>query len=113
LSCPLQPLCGASQFQNVFSQPDARQHAKDVFVLARKNTLPHHRIGLITSKKKLRRAVDRNRFRRVARAVLQNAAFDDPMDVIFMVKSAPSTLHSSELSVELTAQLKRLQAKLK
>ena len=110
---PLQPLRGASQFQNVFSQPDSRQHAKDVFVLAKRNDGQAHRIGLITSKKKLRRAVDRNRFRRVAREVLRGHPSAEGLDVIFMVKHAPAELHTAGLYHQLNDQLTRLVAKLK
>ena len=108
----MQPLRGASQFQNVFSQPDVRQHAKDVLLLVKKNDRPEHRIGLITSKKKLRRAVDRNRFRRVARSVVRADTGLTGLDVIWMVKQAPISLHDSDLFHELTQQLNKALLKL-
>jgi ribonuclease P protein component len=105
------PLRGSVQFQDVFSNADSRQHSKDVLVLVKKNFCNQHRVGLITSKKKLRRAVDRNRFRRIARASLLTLATDTGFDVIFMAKAPITDLHQSTCSHRLGQQLLKAVSK--
>lgn len=106
----IQPLCGSKAFEQVFANADAKQHSQDLFLLVKKNTVGVHRIGLITSKKKLRRAVDRNRFRRVARAAYAHfAQSNDPntWDLIVMVKTPPKDLFSPELSHRLLGLIEK------
>ena len=88
------PLRGSVSPRRLF-ECSSRQHSKDVLVLV-KNFCNQHRVGLITSKKKLRRAVDRNRFRRIARASLRTLDTNTGFDVIFMAK-AHSRFTSSDL----------------
>jgi ribonuclease P protein component len=54
------------EYRRVFN--DGVKSIDDIFlVLARPNGLPHARLGLAVSKKNSRRAVDRNRIKRVIR----------------------------------------------
>ncbi len=107
----LAPLCGNSQFEQVFSSADSKQHAGDLFLLLKRNNESTHRIGLITPKRQLKRAVDRNRFRRVARACVAKLPTDQHYDIVALVKRMPSDLHSTDISRRLDTLLSRLVKK--
>ncbi len=59
-------LLNAADYQNVFEQP-LRAVDKYFTVLAKANQTNESRLGLAISKKNARRAVDRNRIKRIAR----------------------------------------------
>jgi len=59
-------LAGARDFERVFRH-GARSGDGGVTVIARRNGLPHPRLGLAVARKVLRRAVARNRVKRVVR----------------------------------------------
>lgn len=101
-------MCGNNQFEQVFSSADSKQHSGDLFLLLKRNSESSHRIGLITPKRQLKRAVDRNRFRRVARACVAQLPQDTCYDVVALVKRMPPDLHSSDLSERLNQLLERL-----
>lgn len=55
-----------SEFKHVFDQP-CRAVDNYFIVLAKTNQLPHARLGLAIAKKRVRRAVARNRIKRLVR----------------------------------------------
>lgn len=60
-------LLTADEYRHVFDHAVFKIHGKGLLALARPNTLGHPRIGLVFSKKNVRRAVDRNRLKRLVR----------------------------------------------
>ncbi|HBS42015.1 MAG TPA: ribonuclease P protein component [Oceanospirillales bacterium] len=56
-----------SEFRNVFDQTALRGSTSQLLVLATPNTLEKPRIGFVLAKKQLKRAVDRNRVKRLIR----------------------------------------------
>lgn len=54
-------------FDHVFAAPDLRLRRHPFSLLARRSTLESARLGLVIGKKHARRAVDRNRLRRILR----------------------------------------------
>lgn len=104
-----------SDFDAVFLSPDATSSTRDFLVLAKINShLCVHRVGFVTSKKKIRRAVDRNRFRRVFREYLRTGFVAPTSDIVVIARQVPNSLRSSqfrdELRHALTALSKRLGA---
>jgi ribonuclease P protein component len=83
-----------SDFDHIFQDPDAKASTRDFLILARNRHGPEttSRIGFVTPKKKLRRAVDRNRFRRVHREYLRAHVPEHPIDCIVIAKSRPDDL---------------------
>ena len=98
-----------SDFDAVFSSPDAKSSTRDFLVLAKRNHhFPVHRVGFVTSKKKIRRAVDRNRFRRVFREYLRTG-FEAPVsDIVVIVRQVPYSLRSPKFRDELHNALTKL-----
>ena len=102
-----------SDFDNVFSSPDAKFNSLDFLVLAKRNGhLCVHRVGFVTSKKKIRRAVDRNRFRRVFREYLRNGFMAPTSDIIIIARQVPDSLRSSQFKEELHQTLTELSKRL-
>ncbi|MDC3033004.1 ribonuclease P protein component [Litorivicinus sp.] len=102
-----------SNFDAVFSSPDAKSSTKDFLVLAKRNShLCVHRVGFVTSKKKIRRAVDRNRFRRVFREYLRTGFIAPASDIIVIARKVPDSLRSSQFRDELHQALSKLSKRL-
>ncbi len=62
-----QRLTQASEFKSVFSEPCIKQGDANMLVLAKINKHKKARLGLAVAKKQLKRAVSRNRFKRLTR----------------------------------------------
>jgi ribonuclease P protein component len=60
-------LLTAADFKRVFDSPDRRSVDGKFTLLARKNGLDHARIGMAITKKRLKKAVDRNLAKRIIR----------------------------------------------
>ena len=102
-----------SDFDAVFSSPDAKSSTRDFLILAKRNShLCVHRVGFVTSKKKIRRAVDRNRFRRVFREYLRNGFMAPTSDIIIIARQVPDSLRSSQFKEELHQTLTELSKRL-
>lgn len=59
-------------FKRVFDQVSFRLSSASFVILVRTNTLPAARLGLIIAKKNARRAVDRNRIKRIVRETFRH-----------------------------------------
>jgi len=83
-----------SDFDKIFRSPDAKASNRDFLILAclRQHPETISRIGFVTPKKKLRRAVDRNRFRRVHREYLRAHGPSFGIDCIVIAKMRPDEL---------------------
>ena len=79
-----------AEFRAVFSQ-HRRSEDQYLKVLARENTSTQHRLGLAVAKKNCRRAVDRNRIKRIVRESFRHhvtgKASGTPMDFVVMSKA--------------------------
>ena len=91
-----------SDFDAVFKSPDAKASNRDFLVLAkhREHTISH-RIGFVTSKKKIRRAVDRNRFRRIIREYLRHQTVNRCADIVVIARHIPERLWSNQYQTQL------------
>lgn len=102
-------LLDASAFSHVFDSSDARASHRHLLLLAAKNNLPHHRLGIIVAKKNVRLAVDRNRFKRITREFFRCQENSPPgLDVIVMARRGADTLDNKTLSTILRQQWQKL-----
>ena len=84
-----------SDFDVIFKSPDAKCSTRDFLILANLSSRSEgHRVGFVTSKKKIRRAVDRNRFRRVIREYLRRHEPISPIDIVVIARKTPNALWS-------------------
>lgn len=82
-----QRILSRQDYQKVFNQAEFRSGSRRVLLLARRNAFDSGRLGLVIPKKHLRRAVDRNVVKRIAREMFRHRqeAFVG-LDVVLLVK---------------------------
>lgn len=85
------------QFKRVFNEP-VRAASPHLTLLARSNGLLHPRLGLTVPKKALKRAVWRNRVKRLVRESFRHKQHQLPaVDIVVIAKSGIGNLDNSEL----------------
>lgn len=94
----------------MFEQADLKVHGKGMMALARLSTRGHPRIGLVVSKKNVKRAVDRNRFKRLVRESVRLRQDHLPsMDIVILAKRGVQDIDNETLHRQLHGMWKRLQ----
>ncbi|AFL74892.1 ribonuclease P protein component [Thiocystis violascens] len=92
-----QRLQRAPQFRRVFAHP-VKTGKIGFVVLYRANGLGHARIGLAISKKCARRAVDRNRLKRIARESFRTHRQSIPgVDIVILCSSGAPKISNQQL----------------
>lgn len=85
-------LVSEQDFQSVFAKPLKVSH-RYLLALISTNPLSHPRLGLVVAKRRLKRAVDRNRFRRIARESFRHHKdMLKGLDIIILIRSECSAL---------------------
>lgn len=103
-------LLKARDYSRVFDQPDARASHQNLLLLARLNNAGHHRLGLVIAKKNVRRAVDRNRVKRLAREFFRQLPPDPPdMDVVLLARRGLHELDNETVYTILRKQWQKLR----
>jgi ribonuclease P protein component len=104
-------LLAAENYQNVFSQ--AQRFGNLSFtVLAKENSLDHARLGLAISKKCARRAIDRNRIKRLFRESFRLNQHTLPcVDIIAMCKASALALDNKEIYTQIETQWRFMRKK--
>ncbi|MGN1281947.1 MAG: ribonuclease P protein component [Succinivibrio sp.] len=91
-------LLSTEEYDRVFKKP-VRASEPGVLVLACKNNEQHPRLGLVIPKKILKRAVWRNRVKRIARETFRlNQHFLPNIDLVVIAKAKIEDKTNSELS---------------
>ncbi|WP_249976386.1 ribonuclease P protein component [Vreelandella olivaria] len=103
-------LLNAGDFSHVFEQADLKVHGKGMMALARLNTRGHPRVGLVVSKKNVKLAVDRNRFKRLVRESVRLRQDHLPsVDIVVLAKRGVQDIDNETLYRQLDGMWKRLQ----
>jgi ribonuclease P protein component len=90
-------LVSKHDFQSVFAQP-AKMSRSYLTVLYRPNSFGRPRLGLMVGKKYFKRAVDRNRVRRVLReSFRQRKSQMKGLDIVLIVRSECAVLSAKAL----------------
>jgi ribonuclease P protein component len=100
----------ASEFQNVFSHPFKASDAC-LMVLGKKNTLEHPRLGLAIAKKKVKRAVDRNRIKRIIRNTFRLQPDLGCFDFVVIANAGLAKRDNQAIEQSLIAQCQKIQKK--
>jgi ribonuclease P protein component len=97
-------LLDAAQYKYVFA--GARRFGNRNFtILVRKNEVSHARLGLAIAKKAVKRAVDRNRIKRMIRESFRHMQVDLPkIDIIVMCRTSAARLSKAEMKQQLDQQ---------
>ncbi|WP_110669651.1 MULTISPECIES: ribonuclease P protein component [Salinicola] len=103
-------LLNAGDYKHVFDHAPFKVHGKGMLALARPNTLGHPRIGLIFSKKNVRRAVDRNRLKRLVRESIRHRQHQLPgVDIVLLARRGVNELDNATVSRQLHGMWRRLE----
>lgn len=103
-------LLNAKDYSQVFDDAQARVSHKHLLLLARTNSGPGHRLGLVIAKKNVRLAVQRNRIKRIAREFFRTAEVNEPsLDVVLLARRGMDQLDNAELSSILQRQWQKLE----
>ena len=106
-----QKLITVESYQKVFGN-SKRFGNKSITVLARANSLDHARLGLAISKKCAKRAVDRNRIKRLFRESFRLHQHSLPsVDIIAMCNSSVLTLDNQEMHKQIEIQWRFMRKK--
>ncbi len=102
-----QRLLRPGDFSRVMAE--AKRSSDSFFtVLARENSVRHARLGLAISRKAARRAVDRNRIKRIARESFRHCGHDAAVDVIVFARQPAATQARAGLRQSLDRHFRRL-----
>lgn len=103
-------LTRTADFRAVFSD-NVRSSGGDMTVLARKNDLGYPRLGLAVSRRAVRRAVDRNRLKRLVReSFRRHAACLQPMDYVVLARSGLERRDPAGIARSLARHWERFRA---
>ncbi|MCL5424594.1 MAG: ribonuclease P protein component [Gammaproteobacteria bacterium] len=103
-------LLNAGDFSHVFEQADLKVHGKGLMALIRLTTRGHPRLGLVVSKKNVKRAVDRNRFKRLVRESIRLRQDHLPsVDIVVLARRGVQDIDNETLHRQLHGMWKRLQ----
>lgn len=104
-----------ADFKQVFDSAELRVSSKELLILARINRFDHPRLGLVIAKKHVRRAVQRNRIKRVIRESFRHrqAALlgAQGIDTIVLARGGIDKLNNPELQHLLDGLWHQLQRK--
>ncbi len=104
-------LLTADSYQFVFSKPE-RFGNRALTVLARANNLEHPRLGLAISKKCAKKAVDRNRIKRLFRESFRLNQHTLPnVDIVAMCKPSILSLNNAEMQRQIETQWRFMRKK--
>ncbi len=91
----------AVEYQRVFAEPFSTSD-KFFTILARRNELDYSRLGLAIAKKNIKRAVDRNKIKRLARESFRNNHFQiGYWDIVVLAKMNAANAEKKTLSASL------------
>lgn len=104
----------AAQYRRVFAEPLRSSNAYFT-LLAKSNGEAYSRLGLAIAKKQLRRAVDRNRIKRLVREWFRTHLQGDEaktFDLVVLTRTAAKQTDNAELYAALHSALAKLQRQL-
>ncbi|WP_299234244.1 ribonuclease P protein component [uncultured Halomonas sp.] len=102
-------LLTAGDYRQVFDNAAFKVHGKGLMALASPNDLGHPRIGLVISKKSMRRAVDRNRVKRLVRESIRFQQHRLPaVDIVILSRRGVGELDNETLHRQLFGMWRRL-----
>lgn len=93
-----QRLTQASEFKKVFANPCVKQGDANMLLLGIKNNQETARLGLAVAKKQLKRAVSRNRFKRLTRESFRHhLSTINNLDIVVVARAGAEFKTNKEL----------------
>ena len=106
---PEHRLLTPAQFKNVFDGATCKASGPNLLLLARHNSQAQARLGLVIAKKNVRRAVDRNKVKRIARESFRHHRAElDHLDIVVLARKGLGELDNAALHVLFRDMWRRL-----
>ena len=100
----------AADYKCVFDGALFKVHQPHFLFLAKVSEQPHSRLGIVVAKKKVRRAHERNRIKRLARESFRlHQQNIELLDIVVMPKMGIHTISNAELHQQLQFAWQKLQ----
>lgn len=97
------------EFRRVFAHGEKHASA-GLVIIAAASDQPQARLGLALAKRRIRRAVDRNRVKRVVRESFRQARIDLPaIDIVVLARSQTSAMSNATLATQLATIWQRIE----
>jgi len=107
-----QRLLNSSDFTSVFTDPPFRASHKHLLILAKPTNNASGRLGLVIAKKNIRKAVDRNRIKRLIRESFRHQQhYLAGIDAIVLARRDLDKLDNQQLFATLNQQWLKIQKK--
>ena len=107
-----QRLLSSKEFSRVFDSPSVKISHPNILILAIENSSSVPRLGLVVAKKNLKKAVDRNRFKRLVRESFRLKQHHiPPFDAIVLARRGLDDLTNQEILKILSDLWKRVAKK--
>lgn len=113
---PASRLLQASDFKGVFDHAFYKVHQPSFLLLATKRTTAgfQSRVGIVVAKRKIKRAHERNRFKRLTRESFRLHQHElQALDIVVMAKQGADLLSNDDLHQELKKAWHMLQQRVK
>ncbi|MGB1536142.1 MAG: ribonuclease P protein component [Pseudomonadales bacterium] len=101
----------SSEFDLVFKTPQGKVHHQYFLILGREQQADSAKLGLVVGKKNISKAVQRNRFKRIARESYRLQETRN-CDVVILAKKVSSTVTNYQLRSAFDSALATLKQKL-
>ncbi|MGI9305577.1 MAG: ribonuclease P protein component [Gammaproteobacteria bacterium] len=106
-------LTGSRQYRRVFEQA-VRSNDTAFTLLARHNDIGYARLGLVISRKCAKRAVARNRIKRLVRSSFRECRYELPsVDIVAMCRPVVQGMSNADIAVSLATHWNRLSRQCK
>jgi ribonuclease P protein component len=103
-------LLKARDYQAVFDNNTLRASSREILCLGKTNSFSHPRLGVIVAKKNARRAVDRNRIKRIIREQFRLHQHKlDSIDLVVMARAGLDKKPNTEVSRLVQRQLEKIE----
>ena len=91
-------LLGPQNFSPVFEKPDFRVSTRHLLILAKKTDQSLARLGIVVAKRNVRKAVERNRIKRIFRECFRTRKAElATLDLVFLARAHIDTLTNREV----------------
>lgn len=105
-------LLTGNEFKRVFDKADLKISDNNLLILARRSQSDHSRIGFVISKKNVRRAVNRNRVRRIIRESFRlNQHNLPPYDLVILARKGIGEIENEAIQRLISKSWNRLNKK--
>ena len=103
-------LLTAEDYRRVFDKVEFKISDQHLLILARPSQTPYSRLGLVIAKKHVKRAIDRNRIRRILRESFRTLEppLKPPADIVVLARKGLGELNKSVLKRLFNKQWRRL-----